>query len=270
MIVPRKAALILLLASGVLEQAAHAQAPQTTPSEKLIDLPLSTGDHQRLLFVAPAKPKAVLVMLPGGSGEIGLTGRGDIRHDDNFVVRTIPLWNARDYAVLIPDTIDSSNLRGLRSSPDYARVVAGMIDFARDQVAAPVFLLGTSQGSIAAVNGAAHAPPGALAGVVLTESVSVLGGSRETVFEADPQDVRVPTLVVANKDDRCDVAPPAMAPKIAAAMTHSPDVKVEFVSGGVARSSRDCGSLTPHGYYGIEDRVVGVIDNWVQSQLHKN
>jgi hypothetical protein len=209
-------------------------------------------------------------MLPGGSGDIGLTRGGDIRHDENFVVRTRRLWNARGYAVLIPDTINRSNLRGLRSSPEYARLVGTMISFAHDQVAAPVFVLGTSQGSIAAMNSAAHAAPGSLAGLVLTESVSVLGGSHETVFDADPQEVRVRALVLANQDDRCDVAPPAMAPKIAAAMTHSPDVKLEFVSGGVYQSSRDCGSLTPHGYYGIEDQVVSVIDSWIQSQLHKN
>jgi pimeloyl-ACP methyl ester carboxylesterase len=267
---PRKTAFVLLLAAVVVAAAVHAQRPDAAPSEKLIDLPLAAGDHQRVLFAAPPKPKAAIVMLPGGSGEIGLTRGGDIRHNDNFVVRTRGLWNARGYAVLIPDTIDRANLRGLRSSPEYARVVIGMIGFAHDQVAAPVFLLGTSQGSIAAMNGAAHAPPETLAGVVLTESVSVLGGSGETVFDANPQDVRVRALVLANQDDRCDVAPPAMAAKIVAAMTHSPDVKLELVSGGVSRSSRDCGSLTPHGYYGIEDRVVRIIDSWMESQLHRN
>jgi hypothetical protein len=270
MTVPGKTALILLLMAGAMAGAAFAQGPDTASSERLIDLPLPSGDHQRVLFAAPAKPRAVVVMLPGGSGDIGLTRAGEIRHDDNFVVRTRQLWNARGYAVLIPDTIDRTNLRGLRSSPDYARAVAGMIDLAHDQVAVPVFLLGTSQGSIAAVNGAAHARSGALAGLVLTESVSVMGGSGETVFDADPQDVRVRVLVLANRDDRCDVAPPTMAPKIAAAMTHSPDVKVEFVSGGISRSSRDCGSLTPHGYYGIEDQAVGVIDRWIEGGLHKN
>jgi len=129
----------------------------------------------------------------------------------------------------------------------------------------PVFLLGSSQGSIAAMNGAAHAVPGSVAGVVLTESVSVLGGSHERVFDADPARVTVPALVVANRDDACDVAPPADAPRIAAAMTHSPTVKVLTVSGGVTRSVKACGSLTPHGYYGIEDQVVDAIARWMDA-----
>jgi hypothetical protein len=233
----------------------------------VVDLPLPDGDHQRVLLDIPPKPKAVIVMLPGGAGDIGLTRSGYIRHDKNFVVRSRELWTARRYAVLIPDTIDRDNLRGQRSSPEYAHLVDGLINFAHDNVAAPVFLLGTSQGSITAMNGASHAAPGALAGLILTESVSVMGGSHETVFDAAPQDVRAPALVVANRDDRCDVAPPDMAPKIAAAMTGASNVKVMTVSGGIRKSSKDCGSLTPHGYYGIEDEVVSRISDWMQAQL---
>ena len=89
--------------------------------------------------------------------------------------------------------------------------------------------------------------------------------SSETVFDADPQDVRVPALVVADRDDACDVAPPSMAPSIAAAMVHSPGVNVLAVSGGMQRSEKACGSLSPHGYYGIEAQVVGAISGWLRA-----
>jgi hypothetical protein len=250
--------LMLLLAAAL---------PARASDTKLLDAPLPNGGHQRVLFLLPPDPKAVIIMLPGGSGDVGLTRDGEIQHDNNFLVRTRELWTARSYAVLIPDTIDQENLRGLRSSPEYARVVDSLIGFAHRETPAPIFLLGTSQGSIAAMNGAAHAGAGSIAGVILTESVSVMGGSRETVFDANPQAVRAPALVVANLDDRCDVAPPAMAPKIAAAMTNSPDVKVKTVSGGISRSSRECSSLTPHGYYGIEEQVVDLISGWMLGHL---
>ncbi len=86
-------------------------------------------------------------------------------HGDNFVVRTRALWVRRGYAVLIPDTVNRSNLRGIRSSSEYAALVEDLVDVARRQAAGPVFLLGTSQGSIAAMNGAAHAAAGTIAGV---------------------------------------------------------------------------------------------------------
>jgi hypothetical protein len=257
----------VLCVASALAITSPAVAQQTTSNEVVINLNLPDGTHQRVLYTAPAHPQATLVMLPGGAGELGLHRDGDIKHDDNFVVRTRSLWVAQNYAVLIPDTIDRENLRGLRSSPDYAAIVAALVQLARTKAAVPIFLLGTSQGSIAAMNGAAHARANTIAGIILTESVSRLGHSGETVFDADPQDVHVPALIVANDGDKCDVAPAQDAPRIAAAMSHSPDVRVVHVSGGVDKSTRACGSLSPHGYYGIEPQVIGAISGWINDHI---
>lgn len=266
MLVKVASSLVALSLLGVpaIAQAGSAQAP--VAGERVVDLRLGDGVNQRALYDAPPRPRATLVMLPGGTGEIGLRRDGDLRHADNFVVRTRADWVARGYAVLIPDTIDRENLRGVRSSPAYGRLVDDLAAYAREQAPGPVFLMGTSQGTIAAVNGAAHARPGLIAGVVLTEAVSVPGRlSTETVFDADPQGVRVPVLIVANRDDACRVAPPDMAPRIAASLTHAPDVRIQSVSGGTQRSDRACGSLSPHGYYGIEPEVIGGIAGWLRA-----
>jgi len=253
----------MLLALGLAFHPCEARCRGS--GGETIDVPLGEGGHQRVLLSAPTHAHGMIVMLPGGAGDVGLERDGNIRHGENFVVRTRSVWNQRGYAVLIPDTVDGANLRGQRSSPSYARRVAGLIAFAHERVSGPVFPLGTSQGSIAAMNGAAHASPGSLAGVVLTESVSVMGGSGETVFDAAPGQVRVPALVVANRDDRCRVAPPQAAQSIAAAMTSSRDVRVLMVTGGITRSAKDCGSLSPHGYFGIEDDVVSDISHWMDA-----
>jgi pimeloyl-ACP methyl ester carboxylesterase len=259
-----------LIAVGLLGAPAIAQTGPAgrahVVGERVVDLPLRDGLDQRVVYDAPPHPRATLVMLPGGSGDIGVRRDGDLRHEDNFVVRTRADWVARGYAVLIPDTVDQANLRGMRSSAAYGQLVDGLAAYARDRASAPVFLVGTSQGTIAAMNGAAHGRPGLIAGLVLTESVSVPGRrSTETVFDADPQSVRVPVLVVANRDDACDVAPPEMAPRIASALTRSPSVRVLAVSGGLQHSDRACGSLSPHDYYGIEQEVVGGIVGWLQT-----
>jgi hypothetical protein len=254
----------LLAAALIPSLSAAAISADSVTGEQIIDVPLTGGERQRMLYAAPAEPRATIVMLPGGAGDIGLRRDEEVLHGNNFVVRTRALWVQRGYAVLIPDTVDRANLRGLRSSPRYAALVLDLVRVAHEKATGPVFLLGTSQGSIAAMNGAAHAPSGAIAGVVLTESVSRMGGSGETVFSADPQDVRAPALVVANQDDQCNVAPPEDAPRIAAAMKHSASVRVLSVAGGVQQSRRPCGSLSPHGYFGIEPEVISQIDRWMQ------
>jgi pimeloyl-ACP methyl ester carboxylesterase len=256
---------VSLLGSPAIAQTRPAEQALVA-GERVVNLPLGDSPDLRVLYDAPPHPRATLVMLPGGSGDIGVRRDGGLRHGDNFVVRTRADWLARGYAVLIPDTVDQANLRGVRSSPVYGRLVDGLAAYAQEQSPVPVFLVGTSQGTIAAMNGAAHARPGLIAGLVLSEPVSVPGRlSAETVFDADPQDVRVSVLVVANHDDACGVAPPEMASRIAASVTRSPSVRVLAVSGGMQSSDRACGSLSPHGYYGIEQEVVGGIVEWLQT-----
>jgi len=235
-------------------------------STKVEDVPLADGAVQRVLVLRPETASGAIVMLPGGAGEIGISSAGNIMHGDNFTVRTKSLWAERGYVVLIPDAIEHHSLRGLRHTPFYAGVVAQLVALAHRETNGPVFLVGTSQGSIAAMNGAAHAEQ-MINGVVLTESVSRLGGSEETVFDAEPGAVKVPALVVANQKDECPVSPPEDAERIASAMKASPSVRVLHVDGGEA-GEKDCGSLSPHGYYGMEAEVVSAIADWMRSVEH--
>lgn len=250
--------------AGGRPNAAHAGVAGT-----VTDITLPDGTRQRLLYLAPEHPRATLVMLPGGSGDVGIEPGGQLRHDDNYVVRTRQWWLDHHFAVLIAAPIGHLNLRGRRSTPAYAAVIGQLVDHAKARNPSPVFLFGTSQGAIAAMNGAATLGPTRVAGVILSESVAVLGGSHETVFMARPQDVRVPALIVANRDDACKVAPPSMAPQIAAAMSHSPNVQVLYVQGGVAKGTDACGSLSPHGYDGIEGDVENAIAAWLYRQLEQ-
>jgi hypothetical protein len=227
------------------------------------DLPLEGGEFQRVLYDAPpSHVRGIIVMFSGGADDIGIEKDGVIRHGDNFVVRSRDLWTAKGYGVVLVDAIDHQSMRGKRSTDAYAAVTREVLAFAHEQANVPVWVMGTSQGSIAAMNAASHARNEELAGVILTESVSILGASHETVFDAHPDDVHVPALVVANKDDRCKVAPPSMADAIAKSM-HNTRATVLFVEGGEVRSSNECASLSPHGYLGIEDKVVNDIAEWM-------
>jgi hypothetical protein len=210
------------------------------------DLPLQGGGFQRVSYTAARRET-----------------KGIIVNAKNFVVRSDDLWRDRGYGVVLVDALDHQSMRGQRSGAAYAEVTKKIIEFAHAQANVPVWVLGTSQGSIAAMNAASHAGGTPLAGLILTESVSILGGSHETVFDAHPADVRVPSLVVANVDDRCKVAPPSMAQSIAQSIRHAPTT-ILTVSGGTQRTQDDCGSLTPHGYYGIEEKVVDGIVDWMQ------
>mgnify|MGYP004710425967 CR=1 FL=1 len=189
-----------LLLSGTAFGQNHSQrtmpaiAAQYPPADQrakkqVLYLPLSDGPHLRVLLATPPQPRGLIVTFPGGAGDIGVQRDGHIAHAENFVVRTRDLWNRHGYAVLIPDTPEGANLRGLRSSPFYAHLADSLIALAHQHTTGPVFLLGTSQGSIAAVNGATHLSPAAL--------LALCSLNPFPSWEA-----------VANRDDLYNVAPP--------------------------------------------------------------
>lgn len=234
---------------------------------QLCALALPDGAQQRVLVLTPPHPRAVLVMFPGGSGHVGLGVDGRFAHGANILVRTRGDWVARGVAVVIADAPTAASLRGLRSTEAFRAQAQTLLLFARMRFKLPLFVVGTSQGAIAAVNAAAGAPADLVAGVVLTESVSRRGGSGESVFDAHPDQVAAPLLVVANAADACPVAPPEDAPRIAAAFTRSPHVQVLNVAGG-RPGRRACGSLSPHGYWGMEGEMVGAIGDWIDGRIH--
>lgn len=268
---------ILPLALMALCLAGPAPARAGEASARVVDLPRAEGGPLRLLAELPPAPRAVLILLPGGSGVVGIGADGRVRHGANVLIRIRADLVARGFGVILPDAAPPG-LRGQRASAAYARTVNAIIAHARAAAARPVFLMGTSQGAIAAVAAAAHrpakgptngpadGPANGLAGIILSEPVTRAGRSPETVFDAHPHDVRVPVLVVTNAEDGCHVAPPQDVGRLVDSLAQAPSVAVVRLSGGVRRG-RPCGSRSPHGYLGIEPQFVAAVSHWLDAQL---
>jgi hypothetical protein len=214
----------------------------------------------QVLFAGPANPRAVLLMFAGGDGTVSFAANGQIAHlAGNFLMRTQPLWIAQGYAFATIGS--SSSLLGQRHTSTYAATIASAIDFVRTRANAPVWLVGTSMGSIAAANGAAHLP-GRVAGVVLTSSVAGQSRAGETVFDSDLGAIAVPALIVSNRGDTCPIAGPGFAPQILAALGRSPRKEIVYVESHELRSD-PCEAMSPHGFLGIEADVIQRISTWI-------
>jgi hypothetical protein len=217
----------------------------------------------QVLFSGPANPRAIVFMFAGGDGTVAFNSAAQVTHmGANFLLRTQSLWLAQGFAYM---TLASpSSLFGRRHTPAYADTIGRAIDFARSRANIPVWLIGTSMGSIAAANGAAHLP-GKVAGVVLSSSVAGANRSaNETVFDSDLGAIAVPALVVANRGDTCGSAAPGFAPQILAALTRSPRKEVIYFDSRQIQSD-PCEAMSPHGYLGIEADVVQRISDWIRT-----
>jgi pimeloyl-ACP methyl ester carboxylesterase len=253
----RSRALIAALVAITLSCPTHPAAAQTVAT----DLPLPSGGSERVLFAGPANPRAILVMLPGSDGVVVIGNAAPTgRLRGNFLVRTLSLWTARGFAIVLLDAPQHESLLGRRHTPAYAMAIEQAVDFARSRLTAPVWLIGTSMGTISAVNGARLG--GKVAGVALNSSVTRANVARETVFDADPAAITVPTLIVANRGDTCPITPPVDAATLAAYLSRSPRKEVMLVDSTQIQEPL-CEGLSPHGFLGIEPMVVERITGWI-------
>jgi hypothetical protein len=239
---------------------------QTAPGSPIVsDVPVD-GGTERVLFLGTERARALLVLLPGTDGIVGLDSEGGVHQlGSNFLVRTIGQWTAQGFAVVLPDAPNGTSLFGRRHQPAYVDAIGRAIDFGRSRANLPVWLIATSQGSIAAVNAAAHLGS-KVSGVVLASSVTRPGRAGETLFDAEPGAIAVPVLVVSNQNDTCAVSPPGDAPNVLAALTRSPRKELVMVtSSQIAKRSDPCEGMSPHGYLGIEGAVVHRISDWIRT-----
>jgi len=236
--------LLLLVAA-----AGAAQAEET------INLPTRPGVTQSILFTAVAHPAASLIMFPGNFGLVRAVR-------NNFLIRVVPNFVALDFNVAVADApSDQPNgmADGFRMSEAHATDIAAVIGFLRQRAAVPVWLVGTSRGTISAASVGVRLGPPQVAGVVLTSTVWLQG-----IPQVPLEQLRVPTLLVHNRDDGCKESPFDYAAAGLGRLSAAPAKELIAVSGGRSRSAA-CEAQSPHGYYGIEEQVVPLIGAWIKA-----
>jgi hypothetical protein len=224
-------------------------------AEEVINLPTRPGVMQSILFTAAARPVASLVLFPGNFGLVRAVRA-------NFLIRVVPNFVALDFNVAVADSpSDQPNGMpdGFRLSEAHATDIATVIAFLRQRAAVPVWLVGTSRGTISAASVGVRLGPPRVDGVVLTSTV--WAGS---VGQVPLEQLRVPTLIVHNRDDGCGESPFNLAAAGLDRLSAAPAKEFIAVAGGKSRSGA-CEALSPHGYYGIEDQVVPLIGAWIKA-----
>jgi pimeloyl-ACP methyl ester carboxylesterase len=235
-------------------------------AEELVMLPTRPGVTQPIHVTRPAgAPTASLVLFPGGDGRIKPYRQPPDLGLGNFLVRTRDLFAAQGFLVAVFDvpSDQASGMEVFRLSPEHATDIAAVVAWLKAAAPAPVWLVGTSRGTISATLGAASIP--GIHGLVLTSTVTRPAKQNpSTVFNIDLTRIAVPTLVVNHRDDGCYVAVPADAQRLVDALVHAPVKEALVYDGGTPARSEPCEPLAPHGYYGIEPMVVAGISDWIR------
>lgn len=246
---------------------------------------LPTHDRTTTLYSLAAPPAArpetiSLVLLVGGGGHLNLDAGGCPQAlRGNSLVRSLPHFHAAGFATALVDAPSDhpgdDGLKGFRLNGKHADDLGKVIADVRRHNGGPVWLVGTSRGTISAVNAAVRlAGPAAADGLILTSPITSGGkGVRrpwaaQTVFDVRLTAIQTPVLVVGHAADTCVRTPPSLNARITA-RTSGVREQVVTVTGGSGkgggrRSVDACQGRTPHGFIGQEEAVAAGIARFVR------
>jgi hypothetical protein len=248
-----------------------------TPAAHAADAEAVTIDTTFIVKTPPVRldrpaheGRASVVLMTGGNGLLELDATGTITASTgNFLIRSADLFLRNGLNVMMADAAPA-HPTGLnfaaRLSPTHAAELQGFINAAISRWGKPVWVVGTSNGSISGVTAAGFQPALAgLKGVVLTSSVTNLTPGTQPTFNLYVSRITVPALVVWHEADHCSFSPPAGSAALFAAIPSAEKASRTFDKGHSVATD-PCGAFSEHGYAGIEERVVRRIANFIHRE----
>ena len=216
------------------------------------------------LYWAPVDgARATVLLFPGGGGGFGRVENG-LPSSTNFLVRSIPHFRAQGLNVAVfgkPSDMPELDVAE-RTSAAHLTDVRAAVEAVGERSSVPLWLVGTSRGTVSVTAAAIGLPPGSIRGVVLTASL-VNMNRPGALMQQDLSALRVPVLVVHHARDACGLCRPADVPWLLRGLTHAPVKKLLMLDGGADPRGPVCDALHWHGFVGMEQETVEAIAAWI-------
>ena len=231
-------------------------------ADELVTLPTRAGVTLSYWHMPRPGAAATLLLLPGGAGGIGL--RNGLPQSGNFLVRSRDAFAGHGFHVAVvgrPSDVPDMDTT-FRTSAAHIEDLRAVIDDLRARSQMPVWLVGTSRGTVSAAAAASALGPDRVAGMVLTSSVT--GFKQRGVPTLALQAIRVPVLVLHHEKDACPSCAPHEVPLILERLTHTPVKKLLWARDGGGVRGDPCEPFHWHGFIGMEEQAVQSIVSWVR------
>lgn len=215
------------------------------------------GVTQPVLVEAPDQPKAAIILFAGGDGGVVFAGNQPASYRANFLLRSRAEFLRHGFIVATfgapsdkvgPNYLDDN----FRKSQEHANDTLAVVDSLRKRFGVPVWLVGTSRGTISAAAVGLRLGK-AIDGVILTSTMA-------DVVDLPVDRYEVPVLMAHHSGDRCRETYFREARRTAEKIK-APRTELLSFSGGKDEGP-PCQAMAYHGFNGIEAEVVASIAKW--------
>ncbi|HYA86182.1 MAG TPA: alpha/beta hydrolase [Nitrospirota bacterium] len=232
---------------------------------RLITINTRPGVSVSFYYMPNPAPKATVVLLPGGEGDIHL--ENDVPTSHNFLVRSRDYFVANGFNVAVLNRPSDHQLGYLfRVSDEHIEDIRKTVEYLKKYAGPPVWLVGTSSGTVSAAAAAIAFGNEELAGIVLTSSIMEHKKAGAVPYQKLDA-IRIPVLVLHHYYDACKNCSPGDASLIVRKLTNAPVKKLILVKGGEKPIGDPCGPLHWHGYIGMEREAVDIISGWIANPV---
>ena len=218
-----------------------------------------------VFYMKQDSAKATLILLPGGAGGFGQLVDGK-PSGQNFLVRSRDHFADAGFNVAVMGRASDKNDLNYadRISPEHMQDIKLLVEFMKKDTGLPVWLIGTSRGTVSATAAAIFFGNAYLDGIVLASSI-VSYKQTGAVPTQDLEKIRIPVLVLHHEKDGCKFCAPHEVAAIVKGLKNAPVKKQIWMSGGENPTGDPCEALHYHGYIGIERTTVDLITNWIRN-----
>jgi hypothetical protein len=236
------------------------------------EMHLATRGHDATYY-AVWRPDAIatVVLFSGGGGGYGhvAPSLGNWPSSNNYLVRSARVFAGKPLNVVVYGASDDMPKLTYpdRLGNDHQTDIKNLLTTIKVQSPAPIWLIGTSRGTLSSAEATVRYQGSLVSGVILTSSVTA--GRHETVYSSDLAAIKVPTMVMYHVNDTCAASSAGNASSIERSFKNASDKKTVAISGGDPGTGDVCEGLASHGYPGKEQETVAIMTDWIRTHPPK-
>ena len=233
--------------------------------EGMVYMDMGRGEARLPIYVMQnPSATATVILLPGGDAGTGKIVDGK-PSSENFLSRSRGHFLSENLNVIV--VYRASDLTGLdysyRVSKDHIGEISKVIAYAKQTFNKPVWLIGTSRGTVSGTATAIALGDSQVQGLVLTSSVT----SKKTgaITSQNIGTLTIPILVIHHKNDACKICVPHEASRITSELRSAPVKKFVMIEGGSNPQGDPCEAKHWHGFINYEKETVKLITDWIKN-----